>query len=117
MIALRGATTVFEDTPEEIRKATLELITTLMKENHLEEKHMVSILFTATKDLHSAYPGKYLREDLDFTEVAMLHFQEMDVFNTLPRCLRVLIHCKGEFTPKHIYLGDAKKLRPDWMES
>lgn len=116
MIALRGAVTVKSDTVEDIKEATVALMKAILKENQLDEKEIISILFSVTKDLHSTYPGKHLREELNFTQVAMLHFQEMDVINGLPKCIRVLVNCQGNFEPKHQYLRDAKKLRPDWIK-
>ncbi len=116
MIAIRGAITVKEDSLEDIKEATVHLMRSLIEKNKLEEEDIISILFSVTKDLHSSYPGKHLREELNFTQVAMLHFQEMDVVDSLPKCIRVLLHCHGNYSPQHQYLGGAEKLRPDWKK-
>lgn len=113
MIALRGATTVANDTPEEIRITVLEMFDELVRRNSLQMGNIVSILFTATKDVRSAYPGKYLREDRAVTDVAILHFQEMDVEAALSKCIRILIHYEGISNKEHVYLRGAKDLRPD----
>lgn len=113
MIALRGATTVANDTPEEIRSAVLEMFDELVRKNSVQLSNIVSILFTATKDVRSAYPGKFLREDRAVTGAAILHFQEMDVVESLSQCIRVLIYCEGISNPEHAYLRGAKGLRPD----
>ncbi len=114
MIAVRGAITVKNDTKEEIKEATVSLMTALLEKNALKEKDIVSVLFSVTKDLRSTYPGMYVREEMGLTQLAMLHFQEMDVQGSLSKCIRVLLHCHGNFEPKHIYLREAETLRPDW---
>jgi len=45
----------------------------------------------------------------------MMCFQEMDVENSLKKCIRVImfVNFTEEKKIKHIYLKDAKNLRPD----
>ncbi len=40
---------------------------------------------------------------------------EIDVPGSMPRCIRVMIHCymPRERTPHHVYLRDAVRLRAD----
>jgi len=113
MIALRGATTVEKDTPEEIQEAVLELFDELMKRNQLKLEKIVSILFTATKDVHSAYPGKFLRLDRGIIQPAILHFQEMQVDDSLKKCIRILINYDENIVKENAYLRGASELRPD----
>ena len=114
MIGIRGAITVKSDTVEEVKNSTVLLMKALMDKNNLLEDNIVSIIFSVTKDIHSSYPGKHLREELNLKKVAMLHFQEMDVKDGLPLCIRVLIHYEGSMEPNHQYLAGAEVLRPDW---
>ena len=116
MIGLRGAITVNSDTVEEVKRSTVKLMKALIKENNLVEENIISIFFTATKDIHSSYPGKHLREELNLKQVAMLHFQEMDVIDSLPLCIRVLIQYEGSNEPNHQYLEGAEVLRPDLVK-
>ena len=74
---------------------------------------MISILFTATKDLQAAYPGRFLREELGMTEVPLLHFQEMHVEGALEKCIRVLVYYDAPIKGIPVYLGEAATLRPD----
>jgi len=113
VIALRGATTVAVDTPEAIAEATLELMDQLMAANTLQKDKMISILFSVTSDVKSAYPGKFLRTARGMGDVPLLHFQEMQVEGSLQRCIRVMIHYQEEKKPIHVYLRGAKILRPD----
>ena len=43
----------------------------------------------------------------------MMCYNELDVPNSLPMCLRVLVvyNCSDDFKPKFIYLKGAKNLR------
>ncbi|MFH5835316.1 chorismate mutase [Proteiniclasticum sp. C24MP] len=116
MIAIRGAITIEQDTPEQIKDATLELLIEIMNRNHLDSDKMVSVLFTATTDIKSAYPGKFMREGLNIYDTAILHFQEMNVEGSLPLCIRVLIHYNDDIEAYPIYLRGAKVLRPDLHE-
>lgn len=113
MIAVRGATTVQEDTLEEVRKATIELMSELISQNNLTADKMISVLFTATMDIRSAYPGRFLREDLGFHQVPILHFQEMEVEGSLRLCIRVMIYYADSGVLCPVYLHGAKALRPD----
>lgn len=113
MIAIRGAVTIERDTPELVKEATVELMNEIITKNKLSPEKMVSILFTATQDIQSVYPGKFVREVLNIADVAILHFQEMHVVGSLPLCLRVLIHYNEDIKTCPIYLRKAKNLRPD----
>ncbi|MFN8516038.1 MAG: chorismate mutase [Thermomicrobiales bacterium] len=112
---LRGATTVENNTAEEILGATSELLQALEAANDIQRDHVASIIFTTTIDLNAAFPAVAARE-LGWTGVALLNAHEMNVPGSLPRCVRILIHVNTERGPhemRHIYLRDAIKLRPD----
>lgn len=113
MVALRGATTVENDSPEEIRVRTLELYDNLVEVNALHPEKIISVVFSVTEDIRSAYPGKFLREDRGLTEAALMHFNEMRVTGSLQKCIRMMVHYEGNL-PKHpVYLHEAGILRPD----
>ena len=113
---IRGAISVKENSEKAIVSATKELFSCIIENNHLQQDDIESILFSATKDLTTAYPAVAIRE-LGFTEVTMMCFQEMDVENSLPMCIRMFLMTKETIEDrKHVYLHDAKKLRPDWVE-
>jgi len=113
--ALRGATTAAENTAEAILDAANELLRAILVANELAPAQIISVLFTITSDLDAAYPTRAARE-LGWTEIPLLDAQQPKIQGDLPRCLRVLIHCeteRGAHEMKHIYLREAKKLRPD----
>lgn len=113
--ALRGATTVAQDTAADIRDATRELLGEVMQRNGLATGDVVSAIFTTTPDLVSEYPAAAARE-LGWDGVPLLCMSEIAVPGGLERCVRVLIHADAELDaqrPRHVYLRGATVLRPD----
>jgi len=112
---LRGATTVPKNEADAILQATTELLGALVDANDLQEADVASVVFTSTPDLDAAYPAVAARR-LGWTETALLCVQEMAVRGSLPRCIRVLIHWNTDHAQdqlRHVYLREAKRLRPD----
>jgi chorismate mutase len=114
--AIRGATTVTENTQEAIREAVTELLDELELRNQIQPSEMISVTFTVTRDLDAIFPAAVARSRPDWDSVAMLDVQQMHVEGSLPRCIRLLIHANlPASTPVyHTYLRQAAKLRPDW---
>ena len=110
---IRGAITVENNTEESIKKATLELLEELVRVNNIEEKDISHVFFTLTEDLNAAFPAKFARLDFGWKEAAMMCHHELNVPNSLPKCLRVLIvvNCGEDFEPEFVYLKGAAKLR------
>jgi len=110
---IRGAITVEENSKEAIKDATIELLTEMVNENNIEKENISHAIFTLTDDLNAEFPAKYARLDFDWEEVAMMCFHELDVPNSIPMCLRILIvvNCEKDFKPKFVYLKDSAKLR------
>jgi chorismate mutase len=113
--ALRGATTVEEDTPEQIAARIQELLTEIMARNDLVEDDIISIIFTATGDVVSAFPATGAR-DIGFGAVPLLCMSEIKVPGGTPLCLRVLLHIttpRARADLRHVYLHGAQGLRDD----
>jgi len=117
MRGIRGAITVEANTAQAIGQGAQKLVNTMLTQNkNLTTEDIVSVLFTVTSDLNGAYPASAIRELAGFNQVPMMCAQEMDVPGSLKRCIRVLMLVNtsvGQGEIKHIYLGDAVKLRPD----
>ena len=115
--AVRGAITVEADTGDAIRRATEELLSAVMERNALEVEQLVSIIFTATRDLVADFPAVAARE-MGLSHVPLLCAQEIPVADAMPRVVRVLIHCyaPAERPIRHVYLRDARQLRLDLPE-
>lgn len=115
--AVRGAITVPEDTSAAIREGTTELLETLFARNGLAPDDLVSIIFTMTQDLVSDFPAVAARE-LGLSSVPLLCTQEIPVVGSMPRCIRVLVHCTvpPDRSIRHVYLREARQLRLDLPE-
>jgi len=99
---------------EGILAAAKELLTEMKKANKVEMENIVAIFFTTTPDLNAEFPAVATRELGWPSNLALLCGHEMNVPNALPRCLRILMLVnteKGLDEIKHVYLGEAKRLK------
>lgn len=114
-MALRGAITCDSDTVAEIEAKTQRLVREMLDRNGVEHDDLVSILFTATDDLHSQYPATAARA-LGLGDVPLICARELDVVHGMERCIRVMMHFYGDQARAglhHIYLEGARSLRDD----
>ena len=112
---IRGATTASGNSVEEIEVAVVELIDELISRNNLIKKNLLSITFTATKDLDACFPASIARKFNELNSVAFLDCQQMYVPNDVDYCIRMLaqVLLPKNSSIKHPYLRGASKLRPD----
>jgi len=111
--AIRGATTVDEDTPEQVVERTVVLLREIIDRNGLAEDDLVSLLFTATDDIRSEFPAAAARK-LGLGAVPRMCARELDVAGAAPRCIRVMVHCYSDRERlRHVYLEGAEHLRHD----
>jgi chorismate mutase len=112
--ALRGATTVHANDAEAILDATDTLMRAVLERNALSAEDLVSCVFTLTDDLDAEFPAVAARR-IGLSAVPLLCAREIPVPGSLPRVIRVLIHCylaEGR-EPEHVYLNEAARLRLD----
>ncbi|MFQ5616844.1 MAG: chorismate mutase [Anaerolineales bacterium] len=113
---VRGATLVEEDLSDAILAATRELLIAIQDANPtLRPADLASALFSVTNDLCSTYPALAARQ-LGWMEVPLLCLREIPVPGGLPLCIRVLLHWNTNLPQsaiRHVYLGEAVRLRPD----
>lgn len=113
--ALRGATQLQADDEAEMVDAVAELLTEVLDRNALSADDLISVLFTATPDLHSQFPALAARK-LGMGDVPLLCAQEISVEGALPKVVRVMAHAE---TPaaraeiRHVYLRGTEVLRRD----
>ena len=114
LFALRGAISVDRNTSEAILGATEWLMREIMKRNDLTPDDVVSCLFTLTEDLDAEFPAVAARQ-LGFDNVPLMCAREVPVPGALPRVIRVMMHyyAADDHVARHVYLGDARKLRLD----
>lgn len=113
--AIRGAVTVSENTRSAICTATRELLEAILKENELKIDDLISIIFTVTPDLNTAFPAEAARQ-LGWLLVPLLCTTEIPVPGTLKGCIRILLHVyttRSKEEVRHVYLREAVNLRPD----
>lgn len=113
---IRGAHRVDANTRESILAATRELLRSICQANPgLHPDEIVSVFFTLTPDLNAVYPA-YAARQLGWMQVPLLSAQEVSVPGAMSRVVRVLIHWntdRPQSAIRHVYLGEAARLRPD----
>jgi chorismate mutase len=113
--ALRGATTVDEDTTEQVVERTIALLEAVFERNELTKDDLISVLFTATDDLHSVFPALAARK-FGLGDIPLICARELDIVGGTPRCIRLMMHittdrARGEL--HHVYLEGAVGLNDD----
>ena len=76
---------------------------------------MVSCIFTCTDDLDAEFPAVAARR-LGLSAVPLLCAREIDVPGSLPRVIRLLLHCYADpdTEPQHVYLREAVACAATW---
>jgi chorismate mutase len=92
-----------------------EMVLDVMEANELSVDDFISIIFTATSDLHSEFPA-YAARQLGFSDVPLICARELEIDASMPRIVRMMAHVETERTRKditHVYLHGAAALRRD----
>lgn len=116
--ALRGATTIGKNLHKEIVYETKNLLSEIVQANSISKDDIISVIFSTTRDINAAFPAVAARE-MGWTDIPLMCTNEMEVPGSLEKCIRVLMHIntdKSNSQLKHIYLKEAKKLRPDLIK-
>lgn len=111
---IRGATSVEANRADDILAATRELLQLIVERNEVAIEDITSAFFTVTADLDAVHPALAARQ-LGWGDAALLCAQEIPVPDSLPRCIRVLLHVNTTRTQaeiRHVYLREAVVLRP-----
>jgi chorismate mutase len=117
---LRGATTVEQNEAAGILQATRELLQELLTANGITSyEEIVSAIFTTTADVNAVFPAEAARA-IGMSQVPLLCASEIAVQGAMPRCIRILLHVNTDLPQsamKHVYLREAKRLRPDMVSA
>lgn len=116
--ALRGATTIDADTADDVRSRTIALLEQMIERNGVDHEDIISVLFTATDDIHSMFPASAAR-DIGFGDIPLICARELDITGATPLCIRVLMHLttsRSRTELRHVYLEGASGLRDDLPE-
>jgi chorismate mutase len=113
--AIRGATCLQHDDAVEMAEAVTELLSELMSRNSISSDDLISVLFTSTPDLHSAFPAAAAR-GVGLSDVPLICAQEIDVTGAMEKVVRVMVQVQTNIPRsdiKHVYLRGAEALRQD----
>jgi chorismate mutase len=113
--AIRGAIQLDVDEREHVLSATRELVVAVLEANALTKDDVISIMFTATRDVRSEFPAVAARE-LGMGDVPLMCTQELDIVGAMPRVIRLMAYVsttlpRDQIT--HVYLRGAAALRRD----
>jgi len=112
----RGATTVQYNDTNEILTATEKLLRNSIEKNAIQPEDISHIFFSVTADLDACFPAKAVRSIDGFTHVPVMCMQEIDVPNSLEKCIRMMLVAETDLAQgevEHIFLNKAVSLRPD----
>ncbi|WNR42442.1 chorismate mutase [Paenibacillus roseipurpureus] len=113
---IRGATTVEMNDADEILAATSELLQAIVEANDFRPEDIGSVFITVTEDITATFPARAIRTMVGWELVPLMCSLEVPVENALPRCIRLMVQVntpKAQAEINHVYLKEAKALRPD----
>jgi chorismate mutase len=113
--AIRGAIQLDVDEREHVLSCTRELVSAVLEANWLKKDDVISIMFTATPDVHSEFPAVAARE-LGLGDVPLMCTQELDVAGAMPLVIRLMALVNTTMSREqisHVYLRGAITLRRD----
>ena len=113
--AIRGATTLDEDTEAQMTERVEALVSAMLERNAVHHDDIISVIFTATEDLVCSFPAAAARK-AGLGDIPLLCAREISVTGGTPRCVRVLMHVSTEQARSdlhHVYLEGASGLRDD----
>ena len=104
--------------PEEILKATRELLALMIRQNGIQPEDVASAIFSTTTDLDAEFPALAARQ-LGWFDVALMCVHELDVPGSLRRCIRILLHWNTDKPADeivHVYVKEAAEAAPRPLE-
>src|SRR5919106_1296382 len=93
--ALRGATTIDADEREHMFERVVTLLDAMFARNEIDHDDVISVIFTATDDIHSAFPAEAARK-FGLGDVPLICARELDIEGATSRCIRVMMHLTTE---------------------
>lgn len=112
----RGATTVIKNDETEILTETEKLLRNMIEANNIKPESISHVFFSVTEDIDAVFPAKVSRQIEGWKHVPVMCMKEIDVPNSLEKCVRVMLVANTTLSQQeieHIYLNEAVKLRPD----
>ncbi|HLQ73714.1 MAG TPA: chorismate mutase [Bacillota bacterium] len=116
---IRGATTVEHDNEDDILNETKKLIIEMIDKNNVQAENVSHAFISVTTDLTATFPAKSLRGLDGWAHVPVMCMQEIDVPNSLEKCIRIMMVVNTEEKQSevnHVFQNEAVKLRPDLVQ-
>jgi chorismate mutase len=113
--AARGAIVVKDGSAQSLLASTQKLLEAMLAANGVAKEDLISILFTATDDLRSAFPAEAARR-MGLGMVPLMCAREIPVEDSMASVVRVLVHFNSDASIEeivHVYLDGAESLRDD----
>lgn len=117
---IRGATTVLHNEENEILQITAELLNQIIAQNKVVPEDICSVFVTTTQDITATFPARAIRQMHGWELVPLMCSLEIPVQPSLAKCIRLMVHVnttKKQNEIHHVYLNEAKILRPDIVNS
>lgn len=117
---IRGATTVEQNEETEILEATRELLEQIIAANEFTPEDIGSVIVTVTSDVTATFPARAIRQMPGWDLVPLMCALEIPVDNSLPLCIRLMVHVnttRKQNEMCHVYLRKARVLRPDIVDN
>ncbi|WP_264189764.1 chorismate mutase [Bacillus carboniphilus] len=116
---IRGATTVDRNEEKQITEASMNLLKEMIKLNNIQSEQVASLFISVTSDLSASFPAKALRQLEGYQFVPVMCMKEIDVKDSMPMCIRMMMHINttmDQVDIHHVYLKEAVGLRPDLID-
>lgn len=88
----------------------------MVERNGVHPAEIASVFVTMSPDLNATFPARGIRTMPGWKEVPLMCATEVDVPGALQKCIRLLVLANSDRDAsgiRHVYLGDARQLRPD----
>lgn len=116
---VRGATTVVNNEANEILENTKALLEEMIGKNNIIPASVSHVFVSVTSDIDAVFPAKSIREFPGWKYVPVMCMREIDVPNSLEKCIRIMMvvnTAKSQQDIQHIFQKEAIRLRPDLVE-
>jgi chorismate mutase len=113
--AIRGATAPDAASREQMIDRVTGLLAEIFERNQVALDDVISILFTATDDLHCMFPAEAART-MGLGDIPLMCARELDITGGMPRVVRVMVTVESALERNavdHVYHGATQALRPD----
>jgi chorismate mutase len=112
---VRGAISVDADGDGAFRRATVQLLERVVESNECSLDDVAALIFTIPDELAGSNPAAIAREN-GWSSIPLLMVKEHGGDTRVERCLRILLlwnTSRAQADIRHVYLGEARALRPD----